>query len=302
MKVLVADDSSVARRLLERMLSQWGYETVACADGAEAWDVLQERDAPVLAIVDWNMPRVSGVELCRLLRQQAREPYVYVILLTANERKDGVVEGLNAGADDYLRKPFDQEELESRLRAGKRITDLHSELVAAREAQRAQAQRDSLTGLWNRGAVLEILRREFVRARREASSLAAFMVDLDNFKGINDTYGHVTGDAVLCEAVRRLVSSTRTYDSVGRYGGEEFLIVLPGCGREDGMMRADQLRLALASVPIDASGFMLTVTASVGVAVIEHGGGASSWEGLLKAADEALYKAKDAGRNRVEIA
>jgi diguanylate cyclase (GGDEF)-like protein len=297
-KVLVADDSSLVRRMLGQLLSGWGYEAVACRDGAEAWKALQEKDAPVLTILDWEMPGMSGIELCRKIRQAAAEPYVYVILLTANEQKEAVVEGLTAGADDYLRKPFNQQELEARLRAGRRITDLQAELVAAREAQRAIATHDALTGLWNRGAIFDLFRKEHDRARREGRPLSVVMVDLDHFKKVNDTYGHPVGDGVLLEAARRLVSGTRTYDAIGRYGGEEFLVLLPGCAGDAAVGRADQLLHALASRPMVVDGHELSLTASLGVAVIGPGVGVDSEE-LLRAADEALYRAKTEGRNRV---
>ena len=297
-RVLIADDSSLVRRMLERLVSSWGYEPVACADGDEAWRALQEKDAPVLAILDWEMPGLSGVEVCRMLRQAAAEPYVYVILLTANDQEKAVIEGLTAGADDYLRKPFNQQELEARLRAGRRITDLQAELVAAREAQRTLAAHDALTGLWNRGAIFDLCAREHARARREERPLSVVMVDLDHFKKVNDTWGHPVGDRVLIETAHRLGSGIRSYDAVGRYGGEEFLVILPGSGRDAAMARADQLRLSVGSRPVTVGGHDLTVTASMGVAA-SLPAGTLDLEGLLRAADEALYRAKNEGRNRV---
>ncbi len=294
-KVLIADDSSMMRRLLGHLVSGWGYEAVSCSDGAEAWRALQGKDVPVLAILDWEMPGLSGIEVCRKLRQKAVEPYVYVILLTANDRKEDVVEGLSAGADDYLRKPFDKQELEVRLRAGRRITDLQAELVSAREAQRALASHDSLTGLWNRGAILGILEREHHRARREGKTFSALMVDLDHFKLVNDRYGHLAGDEALREVARRLASGIRPYDAVGRYGGEEFLVLLPECEHDAAIERADQIRLLVGSRPMTVEGRALTLTASLGVATSD----ADDPEELLRAADEALYRAKSLGRNCV---
>lgn len=306
MKVLVADDSALARRLLTQMISGWGYEVVACADGEEAWGALHKKGAPVLAILDWMMPHLSGVELCRRIRSEAREPYVYVILLTANERQEAVVEGLAAGADDYVRKPFDEAELEVRLRAGKRITDLQGELVAARETMRSQATHDSLTGLWNRGAILDLLRRELARGQREHSALAVLMVDLDHFKKVNDTFGHQVGDAVIRESGQRILTAIRAYDAAGRYGGEEFLVVIPGCDGPTALARAEQLREAICGRPIEVEARLISQTASLGVAVrlgptrpeelVKAG------ELLIKAADDALYSAKARGRNRVEVA
>jgi diguanylate cyclase (GGDEF)-like protein len=296
----VADDSVIARRIVKDLLTAWGYDVVACNDGDQAWAELSKDDPPVLAILDWEMPGVEGVEICRRVRALGREPYIYVILLTANERKEAVVEGLAAGADDYVRKPFDKHELEVRLRAGKRVTDLQSELIAARESLRAQATHDPLTGLWNRRAILDLLEKELARNRREGTSLAALVIDLDHFKKINDTHGHLVGDTVLLEAAKRMRSVLRSYDAVGRYGGEEFLIVLTGCTKEIAARRADQVRDAIGSEPM-LVGKPITVTGSVGVAVAPGDAEVDPRE-LLAAADEALYRAKNAGRNRIAVA
>lgn len=298
MKVLIADDSSVSRRLLEATLVRWDYEVVAACDGAQAWEVLQQPDGPTLAILDWVMPSHTGPEVCRLVRNGKREQYVYLILLTSKALKEDLIEGMEAGADDYLIKPFDQHELKVRLLAGHRILDLQAELVAAREALRVQATRDALTGLWNRRAILEILHTELNRSEREHTHVGVVLCDLDHFKRVNDTYGHAVGDAVLQEAARRMNDSVRAYDAVGRYGGEEFLMVLPGCKEDDAAHQADRLRVSLATRPVVVSGGDLMVTASFG---------STSWlsttrasiEAIIGVADEALYQAKRQGRNRV---
>jgi len=297
-KILVADDSELSRRLLEASLTKRGYEVLTAADGDQAWSILQRQASPSLAILDWMMPGLDGLELCRRLRQQAREPYVYVILLTAKDRKEDILDGLRAGADDYLKKPVDGDELEARLRAGKRIVDLQSELIAAREALRNRADHDALTGLWNRGAILEVLGRELARARRCGAPLAVALVDLDHFKAINDTHGHPAGDAVLREAASRMSSSVRPYDAVGRYGGEEFLIVLPGCDVPFGMAAAERLRNSLAKEGIQVGDRRLPVTCSIGIAS-SAGDPEPNAEALVTAADQALYRAKAEGRNRV---
>lgn len=298
MKILVADDSELSRRLLEASLTKRGYEVLTAADGDQAWSILERQGCPSLAILDWMMPGLDGLELCRRLRQQAREPYVYVILLTAKDRKEDILDGLQAGADDYIKKPVDGDELEARLRTGKRIVDLQGELIAAREALRNRADHDALTGLWNRGAILEVLGRELSRAHRCGASLAVALVDLDHFKRINDTHGHPAGDAVLREAGSRMSSSLRPYDAVGRYGGEEFLIVLPGCDVPFGLACAERLRKSLARDGIQVGDRLLPVTCSVGVAA-SAGDHESDAEALLSAADQALYRAKAEGRNRV---
>jgi diguanylate cyclase (GGDEF)-like protein len=266
MLVLIADDETVSRRLLARMLSTCGYEVLTASDGDEAWRILERPDAPRLAILDWMMPGMTGPQLCRKLRELNREPYTYVLLLTARTEKEDVVEGMEAGADDYVTKPFEAKELQVRLRAGRRILDLQTDLMKAREALREQATHDPLTGLWNRYALLGALDREHSRAGREGTPLAVIMADLDHFKHVNDTYGHLAGDAILREAAGRLQAAVRSYDLVGRYGGEEFLIVLPGTSGPNATQLAERLRAAIAAEPVGYGFCRISVTASFGVA------------------------------------
>lgn len=301
MKVLIAEDEPTSRWMLENTLVRWAYEVIPARDGEEALAALQEPDAPVIAILDWMMPGLDGIEVCRRVREQAREPYVYIILLTVRGDKAGPLEGMEAGADDFLGKPFDEEELRARLRAGERILDLHAEVAAAREALRIQANRDTLTGVLNRRTILEILTRELARSRREGSPLSVAIADLDRFKAVNDQHGHAGGDAVLRQAASRMAASLRPYDALGRWGGEEFLVVLPGCDARAAAVTAERLRARLGAEPIDAGGHAITVTCSLGVATLEPGGGEDE-RSLLSAADAALYRAKENGRDRVEVA
>ena len=298
MKVLAAEDNPVFQSMLANMLTKWGYQPVIAHDGNEAWQALQRPDGPQLAILDWMMPGLNGVDICRAVRAAGREPYVYILLLTARADSQDLVEGMEAGADDYLTKPFQAHELRVRLRAGRRVLELQEELLAAREALREQATHDGLTGLLNRSAILEMLRKELARASREGHPLSLLMVDLDRFKQINDTYGHQAGDAVLHEAARRMKSTVRSYDSVGRYGGEEFLIVLPGCDGDSAFEQAQRVREALANVPFVNGPQHLPVTCSIGAASRAFPSGEDA-DALLREADLALYHAKDSGRNQV---
>lgn len=299
MRLLIAEDDPVSRRLLEATLTKWGYQVIACPDGTAAWQALQRSDAPSLAILDWMMPGMDGVQVCREVRMHAREPYIYLILLTAKNQKSDIITGLEAGADDYIIKPFDANELRMRLRAGRRILDLQAELIFAREELREQATRDSLTRLWNRAAILEILQRELGRAKRSSTALSIILADLDHFKRINDTYGHLAGDAVLREAARRMRSAIRPYDEIGRYGGEEFLLVLPNCDVSDAITLGERLREAVGEEAMLLAEGIIPVTLSLGVMTSDE---IEDMQMFIAAADAALYRAKDSGRNRLELA
>ncbi|HOQ45396.1 MAG TPA: diguanylate cyclase [Bryobacteraceae bacterium] len=299
MQVLIADDDAVSRRMLARTLESWHYEVISACDGNEAWRLLQRDDAPQLAILDWMMPGMTGPAVCGALRRRQRDVYTYVLLLTARTEKQALIEGMESGADDYITKPFDAQELKVRLRAGLRILELQAQLVAAREALREQATRDPLTCLWNRYSILDILNREVNRANRDGTGLGVIMADLDHFKRVNDTYGHLAGDAVLRETARRMQAAVRSYDAVGRYGGEEFLIVLPGSGDSSAMQLAERLRETICAEPISIPEGSLRTTMSLGVTAWQRGVYPTP-EMLLRAADMGLYRAKKHGRNQVE--
>ena len=297
MKVLIADDSATSRQLLRTALSQWGYEVVMAEDGNQAWEILAQPDPPPMAVLDWVMPHMTGPEVCRKVRETHREPYTYIILLTSKNTKGETVEGLEAGADDYVVKPFDKHELQVRLRAGKRIIDLQMDLLQAREELRERASKDLLTMLPNRSAIANTLDTEISRCHRDRRTVGVILLDIDHFKKINDTYGHFTGDAVLRETAIRLRGNMRPYDQVGRYGGEEFLVVLPNCDLDQAANQAERMRARLHFSPMVADGVEIPVSASFGVTVSD--GSERSPDLFVRVADEALYRAKAGGRNCV---
>jgi diguanylate cyclase (GGDEF)-like protein len=301
MRILIADDEAMSRRLLQKTLERAEYDVIAVEDGRQAADELCKPEGPKLALLDWVMPELDGPGVCREVRKRKEQSYVYMLLLTSKESKEDVVAGLESGADDYLTKPFDPEELKARLRTGIRILELEDRLIEARENMRFQATHDALTSLWNRGVILELLERELTRSHREGKSTALLLADLDHFKQVNDTYGHLAGDEVLKETARRLLSSVRSYDFVGRYGGEEFLVVLNNCDPAFSLTRAEEIRKAIARRPVPTSGGAIPVTMSIGL-LISQEWGYRPMEELLHEADSALYAAKGAGRNCVKTA
>jgi len=299
-RVLAAEDNPVIQSMLRNLLRHWGYEAMIARDGTQAWEILRSDHPPRLAILDWMMPGMDGVEVCRQVRATAREPYTYILLLTSRNQSEDLVQGMEAGADDYLTKPFAAAELRVRLRAGLRILDLQEQLMATREALRVEATHDGLTGLLNRTAVMEALQAELQRANRNGDPISVMLADLDFFKRINDTHGHLVGDAVLAESARRMKTAIRRYDSLGRYGGEEFLFVLPGCAQRDAVAQAERIREAIAGQPYTKLPEPLQVTCSIGVASRRNAASEHTDE-LVREADLALYEAKHLGRNRVEV-
>jgi diguanylate cyclase (GGDEF)-like protein len=298
MKMLIADDDAVSRRILEVTLTGLGHDIVAVGDGTAALAALGHADAPRIAILDWMMPGADGLSVCRTLRAQTG-PYTYVILLTAREGRQDMVAGFDAGVDDFLTKPLDVVELRARLRSGERIVALQEDLLRTQDELRHQASHDRLTGLWNRGRILDQLARELLRARREEAPLSVLVADIDHFKRINDTYGHAAGDAVLQEVSRRMLAALRGSDMLGRYGGEEFLIVLPRADVAGGCDVAERLRSVVEAQPFTDDGGDYRVTVSIGVGC----SAASGFEAttLVRDADQALYRAKALGRNRVDV-
>ena len=298
--VLIADDEPLSRRVLQASLARWGYDVEIARDGEEALAALLRDTAPRLAVLDWMMPRMDGLEVCRRARAREGAPYPYLLLLTSRERSSDLIAGLEAGADDYIRKPFDPQELKARLRSGQRVLDLQAQLLAAQEELRVQATRDGLTGLYNRTAVLQRLDEELARARRNGGDLSVLLLDVDHFKSVNDRHGHQAGDEVLRQLAATLSGTLRTYDSLGRYGGEELIAVLPGCGTAAAAAVAERMRAAASAAPVGTRAGPVGVTVSIGAASL--GAGPLDAVTLVAHADAALYRAKQSGRNRVETA
>ena len=297
MKILIADDSEMTRMILEGRLKQWGYEVINACDGQEAWGILQKKGRPRIALIDWMMPRLNGIELLKKIRQYIKEPYIYTILLTAKKGKDNLVEAMNAGADDFISKPFDPNILKVRLRAGARITKLQEELIAAREALRVQATHDSLTQLFNRSALMDMMSREISRSIRDQSSIGLLIVDIDHFKSVNDTFGHLVGDQVLKQLSSQMKTCTRQYDIIGRYGGEEFIILLPRCGKQEVLSVAERLRNSISNTLFETTAGPINLSISLGATWVTPSDQECHEEELIRIADEALYKAKNNGRN-----
>jgi two-component system, cell cycle response regulator len=300
-RVLIAEDDPVSCHILKSFLVKWDYDVSVVSNGTEALQILESDDAPRLAVLDWMMPGMEGVQICQRLRERKGHPYVYALLLTARSEKRDLLRGLELGADDYLTKPFDAHELRARLLVGERILNLQDDLIAAQEELRFRATHDALTGIPNRAMVMDTLRSELFRQAREQRPFGIAMVDIDHFKKINDTYGHLCGDEVLRAVARRMKDCIRPYDTIGRYGGEEFLIVAVASDAAGTMALAERIRSMIESQPVSTQTGDVRVTVSLGVAVSSDAPSLDPQE-LLGLADDALYRAKEHGRNRSELA
>lgn len=305
MNLLVVDDCRTTSRLVQRLLNKWGYPAQVASNGEDAIEIIQKSDGPWLVLLDWMMPGMDGPTVCRRIRQLNEKRYPYIIFLTALSDREHMLGALEAEADEFLRKPIDEEELRHRIQAGARILALQDRLLATQERLRIQATHDSLTGIWNRRAITDILLRELSRGRRKRQPTGLLIVDVDYFKSINDNYGHLVGDQVLRHLSKRLREVTRNYDSVGRFGGEEFLICLPETDIVSVRTVADRVCSEIRNTQFSADGSRIEVTVSIGMACTrpEDSNASSdsdiaSCDALIKSADDALYEAKRLGRNR----
>jgi diguanylate cyclase (GGDEF)-like protein len=301
MKALVADSDPDRLRQLEGWLTRWGHEVASVRNGVEAWHRLEKEREPTLVVLAWRMEGMPGIDVCRRMRLQPELPSAYVLLLAESRTAEDLFDGLTAGADDFLFAPLDPNETRARIHTGARIVEIERALKASQNALRIQSTRDATTGSWNHAAILDLLHKEQERARRKSGSVAIVLADLDGFREVNESLGAPIGDEVLREAARRMSSTLRPYDAVGRYGGEEFLIVLPGSDGLGALTVAERIREAFARRPVATSAGPVAVTLSLGVAS-EGGEAATDANALLRAADAALKRAKSSGRNRTALA
>ena len=299
MRILIAEDDCTSRNILTAVLKKLGHEVIVTRNGLEAWDALRQPAAPPLVILDWMMPGLDGAEVCRRLRTLKKDLSPHIIMLTTREGKADIIAGLEAGADDYLPKPYDPGELCARINVGRRMIELQTNLLATRNALEHAALHDPLTGILNRRAILDVLSRELSRVQRQNTGLSVGICDIDHFKQVNDTHGHLVGDEVICGFVRLLKRGLRPYDHLGRFGGEEFVIMASDIKENDVNMLYERLRAAIADNPIPTKVGNVSITVCIGVAVWS---GSETGNNLLAAADSALYQAKNTGRNRMCLA
>jgi len=298
-RILVVDAGGRARLRLVNLLHGWGFSTITASEGNEALKVFERQQSPDLVIVNHSLPGMSGIELCRHISAQLGEHAPHILMMGRRSGRQHVVESLESGAAEYLSTPFGEQELRARLVVAVRRLARQDRLIDARDQLRDQAARDALTGVWNRRGILEILQEQLLRAEREVCPAGVLMLDLDHFKCVNDLYGHLVGDLALQETARRLAGSLRVHEFLGRYGGEEFLIVVPATDENELCEIANRIRAVIEAKAVHADLHDIQITASIGAAISKPGGQPA--EELIASADRALYKAKHLGRNRVVV-
>jgi two-component system, cell cycle response regulator len=299
--ILIAEDDLTARNILAGITRKWGFTPITVIDGRAAWEILQEENCPRLAILDWVMPEMDGLEVIRRVRAQMTDQPPYIILLTSKDEKGDIISGLETGANDYIKKPFDQEELYARIRVGQRTIELQTKLLKTQYTLSHLATHDPLTGILTRRAILEQLAKEISRSDRHkdctnCKSLSIGYLDIDHFKQINDVYGHQVGDEILKKFVDILASQLRAYDSFGRLGGDEFLVIAPGTATENCLHLFERLAKSISLSRIVTGPGVVTITVSIGVVCV---GIEDGLDKLLDAADSAMYQAKRQGGNCV---
>jgi two-component system chemotaxis response regulator CheY len=299
LQVLVVDDSPFSRKLVEHAIEGDSYSLLLAENGNEAVRLFKEH-RPAVVITDWMLPDSSGPELCERIRAESTDSYTYIILLTSMTEKEDIVKGLSSGADDYLTKPFDRGELLARIGVGRRTIELHREIDAKNKLLEEMAHTDPLTGLPNRRAIEEWAARQLRGAARHGFAVWVAHADLDNFKSINDSYGHDAGDQVLQKFGEVLRESTRASDISGRMGGDEFLLVMTHLDEKSTRLTVERLRGQFAALKFSFNGDTVSVTASFGIAGFQ-GTEPPEFSKLVRQADKALYTGKRAGRNQVTV-
>ncbi|MCX6081197.1 MAG: diguanylate cyclase [Chloroflexi bacterium] len=302
MRILIAEDNLTERTVLAGVLKNWGHEVRTVDNGLSAWEILQQPDAARLVILDWMMPGLDGLEVIKRVRALPSQQPPYIVLLTSKDEKNDVFSGLESGANDFIRKPFDRNELYARVRVGQRSIELQTSLYETQQTLTYLATHDSLTGILNRRAILEQLLKEISRVRRGGPDgsplgLTIGFFDIDHFKQINDQHGHQAGDEILKALVGIVSKQLRTYDYFGRLGGDEFLVVTPGASDAKSENIFERLAKKIAAAEIETVAGQLFISISIGVASIDPE--TYELDKLLANADAALYQAKNAGRNQV---
>ncbi len=306
MKVLVADASAEIRKSLAETLDGWGYQVAEAANNADALSAFRRELPPGLVMLGVLGDGAASRQYCRELREFGDKPYVYILLIAKKGESKYILDLMEAGADDYITTPYDELELKARLRAGKRILDLRDELQRAQATIGYQAYHDPLTGLWNRGAIIDALQRELARVRREKSPVGLLLVSIDGLKDVNDKYGHMAGDAAIRATARELRASLRPYDALGRYGGESFVMIVTGCDSRSALKQAERFQAALQGKTVDISQWGKFASGKDALLPLKHtigvvsGTGEHDSESLIRSLEVAVRKAKGEGGGRVE--
>lgn len=295
-KVLIADDSQVARTVVEKRLENLGFDVIVTENGEDAWEILAGDNPPQLAVLDWVMPDIEGIELCRRIRKNERDHYTYIVMVTMKGAVDDIATALDAGADDFLSKPFDGIELDARVKVGARFLHFSNKLQAANAELGRLSTSDTLTKTLNRTAIVDRLDQEFNRLRRELRPLSVVIFDIDKFQTYNTELGDHEGDGLLVSVAEALKDTCRIYDVVGRFGGDEFMVILPAADEEAAHLVASRMSAAVEKLNLcpDSSGGHLTVSAGTAT---WHPGGEPTPQATIRAAVAALKRAKSSGSN-----
>jgi two-component system cell cycle response regulator len=302
MRALIADDDPVTTAVLASALKRWGIEVTCAGDGAAAWETLAAGPAPDFAVIDWMMPGLDGIEICQRIRKHPALASMYVLLLTGRGSRADLVAGLDAGADDYMIKPIDPEELRARVQVGIRVATLQAhladrvgELQAASEHLTRLVSTDVLTGVYTRRTWFELASTEFSRGRRYGRGFSLMIMDLDYFKRVNDTFGHEAGDTLLREFAAMVRSECRQSDIIGRIGGEEFALLVPEATQAAAEHLAGRIRDACRRLAPGSGSGPVRCSCSIGISTFSADD--DNIESTLRRADAALYEAKRSGRD-----